>query len=215
MLSVQSFTFNPFQENTFVLSNERKDCFIIDPGCAERYEKEELLNYLQSNQLNPIRLINTHGHIDHIMGNQFIFDHFNLKPQIHQADLKTLQQAPEYAHLYGINIEPSPEPEVFLKGGENIRLGENKFDLVFVPGHSPGHIALICHDEKVVIGGDVLFEGSIGRTDLPGGDMDTLLKSIKDEFFSLPDDYTVYSGHGNKTTIGKERKSNPFLQGLK
>lgn len=212
MLTIQKFTFSPFSENTYVLLNEEKQAIIIDPGCFEAWEEEELQNFIENSQLNVSRLLNTHAHIDHVFGNKFCADKWKLKLELHEKDIPTLKRMPAAAELWGIKgYKESPMPELFLTEGQKIILGKDELEIVFVPGHAPGHVAFISHAQKFVIGGDVLFEGSIGRTDLPGGSLEILMQSIKNKFLILPDDYVVYSGHGGETTIGRERKTNPFI----
>lgn len=213
MITIKSFTFNPFQENTYVLSDSSKKCLIIDPGCYNSNERDELTSYIKSNRLTPVKLLNTHCHIDHIMGNKFIHETYKVDLEIHKDDLDLLQGLTRIADLYGIpNVEESPLPTSFLNEGDKIALGDSELDILFIPGHSPGHVVFISHSQKFVIGGDVLFYGSIGRTDLPGGDHQTLIDGIKKKLFALPDDFKVYTGHGPETTIGYEKKTNPFLQ---
>ena len=212
MITIQGFTFNPFEENTYLLYDETKECVIIDPGCSNKTEREELVDFIQSEGLKPVRLLNTHCHIDHVFGNAFIAKKYNLGLEIHREDLQTLHSLPQVSHLYGLNAEESVEPSVFLNEGDQIKFGNSLLDIVFTPGHSPGSICFISHADKLVVGGDVLFHGSIGRTDLPGGDHQTLLSSIREKLFVLEDDYTVFSGHGSETNIGFEKKNNPFLK---
>lgn len=207
------FTFNPFQENTYLIVSN-KQAVIIDPGCFDGREKKELESYILENELTPVRLLNTHCHIDHILGNRFVSDRWNLLPELNEKDLDILKALPNYGHMFGVGVlEESPLPENYLNEGDVIEFGDVKLDILFVPGHAPGHIIFINHAEKYVIGGDCLFRESIGRTDLPGGDHQTLLDSIRAKMFTLPDDYVVYPGHGPETTIGYEKKNNPFLNG--
>ncbi len=211
MIQITSFTFNPFQENTYVLHSDGK-AILIDPGCSDRDEEQELEAFLNDNALVPIRLVLTHAHIDHILGNAWVHRQYGLKPELHAADVPILENGPRVAAMYGIPYEPSPEHGRLITKGEKIKLGEDELEVLFVPGHSPGHIALFSKDQRFVIAGDVLFRGSIGRTDLPGGNMETLLNSIRSELFTLGDDVKVYCGHGPETTIGIEKRSNPFLR---
>lgn len=212
MTAVTYLTNNPFQENTYILYDETKECIIIDPGCFYGHEKEALVGYIQQHDLKPVRLINTHCHIDHVFGNKFVADTYGLGLEIHQGELVVLQAIPQVAQMYGIPYkEPSPEPTRYIAAGELIEFGNTKLEARFTPGHSPASLSFYCAESGFIIGGDVLFQGSIGRTDLPGGNMATLLKSIETHFLSLDDDTLVYSGHGNSTTIGAERQSNPFL----
>ena len=212
MITIQGFTFNPFQENTYILFDETKECIIIDPGCSNKEEREEMVQFIKDEGLKPVKLLNTHCHIDHVFGNSFIAKKYDLGLEIHKDDLQTLHSLPQVSHIYGLNAEESVEPSSFLNEGDQIQFGNSTLDIVFTPGHSPGSICFISHTDKFVIGGDVLFYGSIGRTDLPGGDHATLLKSIREKLFILDDDYAVFSGHGEETTIGFERKHNPFLK---
>ena len=213
MIHVKQFTFNPFQENTFLLYNDTKTGAIIDPGCYEKHEKEELRNFININDIKLSRLLNTHCHIDHVFGNKFVADEFNLELEMHELDLPVLNSVSRVADLYSIpNVDESPQPSIFLEEGMKIELGNDTLDIIFVPGHAPGHIAFISHADRFVIGGDCLFQMSIGRTDLPGGDHETLLTSIREKFFTLPDNYTVYCGHGSETNIGFEKQHNPFLK---
>ncbi len=211
MLTVKSFTFGPFAENTYVLYDATGECVIVDPGCYDDSEKSALSGFIAEHKLKPVLLLNTHGHIDHVVGNKFVFDTYGLKPLIHKEDLKTLRSLMTVAHLYNLNAEASPEPSGFLAEGDKVKFGETELGVLFTPGHSPGSICFVHPAQKIIIGGDVLFYGSIGRTDLPGGHHQTLLDSIANKLMVLEDDFTVYSGHGQKTEIGFERKNNPFL----
>ncbi len=213
MINVKQFTFNPFQENTFVLFDDTNECVIIDPGCHTREEETELADFIAQQGLKPVRLISTHSHIDHVLGNYFVFKTYDLTPTIHNKDLDTLIRVKDYAHVYGFNdYQPSPEPTEFLIEKTNVQFGNSSLEVRFVPGHAPGHIVLVSMEDSFVINGDCLFYGSIGRTDLPGGDHETLLDSIRRELFTLPDHFVVYTGHGPSTTIGFEKGHNPFLR---
>ena len=211
MLKVASFTFNPFQENTYVVHNGQQG-ILIDPGCWNTAEERELEAWFHENGIAPVRLVLTHAHIDHVMGCAWAHKALGLLPELHRADLSLLRAAPRQGQMYGVPCEPSPEPERFIEAGSRIALGDDALRVLFVPGHAPGHTALFSEGERFVIAGDTLFRDSIGRTDLPGGDTETLLSSIREQLFPLGDDVTVYSGHGPETTIGRERRSNPFLR---
>lgn len=211
MLHIVPFTFNPFQENTYVVHNGR-EAVLVDPGCWNGGEEHELETYLDGNALTPVRLVLTHAHLDHVFGCAWVEQRYGLRPWMHRADLDLLHGAPAQGRMYGVHCEPSPEPEGFLEEGDTIALGNARMEVLFVPGHAPGHIALFCREERTVIVGDVLFNRSIGRTDLPGGDLGTLLKSITTKLLPLGDEVVVHSGHGPATTIGAERRSNPFLK---
>ncbi len=213
-MKIQRFTFNYFQENTYVLYDSTNECVIIDPGCSNREEEKELVKFIEDKNLKPVLLLNTHCHIDHILGNAFVSITYGLSLHIHKNDLHVLNAGPRIAESYGFPYTPSPQPGHFLEEGQKINFGETVLDIVFTPGHSPGSVCFINHSEKVVIGGDVLFQGSIGRTDLPGGDFQTLADSIKARLYTLPDDYTVYPGHGGETTIGVEKITNPFVRAI-
>ncbi len=211
MITVNSFTFGPFEENTYVLHDETMQCIILDPGCYTADEKRELADFIEINKLKPVKLINTHAHIDHMLGNNFVAGKYNLKLEMNEHDVKLLKAAPTYGQMWGINAEPSPDPDVLLKEGDVVEFGNSKLEALFTPGHSEGSISFYCREDDFVIAGDVLFYGSIGRTDLPGGNFDTLISSIKEKLFPLGDSCKVYSGHGPETSIGFEKENNPFL----
>lgn len=213
MITVEQHTFNPFQENTFIIYDETKEALVVDPGCYFPEEREHLKSLIASKELHLKGVISTHSHLDHVFGNKFVMEEFNVGLTIHKEDLQTLKLLKATADKYGVpNVEESPEPTNFIKEGEQIKFGNSTLDVVFVPGHAPGHIAFISHEDNFVINGDCLFQGSIGRTDLPGGNMEQLLDSIRTQLFTLPDNYTVYCGHGPSTTIGYEKINNTFLQ---
>ncbi|MEY4594702.1 MAG: hypothetical protein RIQ47_1112 [Bacteroidota bacterium] len=211
MITIKSFVFNPFEENTYVVSDDTGECIVVDPGCYAPAEQTKLADYISKNNLKPVMLINTHAHLDHILGNAFVASRWNLSPVLHADDLQLLRAAPLYGDMWGIRPEASPDPERFLQEGDVVHFGNTTLQVLFVPGHCPGHIALYSESEQVVFSGDVLFKGSIGRTDLPGGNLDVLLESIHRKMLTLPEDTKVYSGHGPATTIRQERMSNPFL----
>lgn len=208
---VKSFTFNPFQENSYILSDDTRKCIIVDPGCYNNSEEQELLDYINENNLEPVRLINTHAHIDHVFGNRFIAEKFKLPLELHLLDVPVLEMAEQSAMKYGLEYTPSPKASVFIEEGDMVDFGNTKLDVLHVPGHAPGHIVLYNKSDKVIIGGDVLFRGSIGRTDLPGGNHDDLITNIKEKLFTLEDDIVVFSGHGPETSIGYEKTHNPFF----
>ncbi|CAN5238976.1 MBL fold metallo-hydrolase [soil metagenome] len=211
MITIKSFAFNPFYENSYVLSDETGECVIIDPGCHNEEEEQELKAYIEKNKLKPVKLINTHCHIDHVFGNPFVAETWNLPLEIHPQDLIVLESFPKVCELYGFNGKIQPDAVMSLEEGTQVKFGNSAMEIFFTPGHSPGSVSFYNANEKFLISGDVLFQGSIGRSDLPGGDYETLLRSIKEKLLVLPDDIDVYSGHGAPTKIGIERKSNPFL----
>lgn len=213
MLQIHTFTFNAFQENTYILENtDTKDCIIIDPGCSDVNERKRLSTFIEKEGLKPVRLINTHCHIDHVLGNQYVHDTYGLDLEAHEGEIPVLESCVQVSAMYGISYTPSPAIKSYLAHGDTVELGDIRLEVRFTPGHSPASVCLIDHDSKQVLGGDVLFMGSIGRTDLPGGSYQTLIDSIKSQLLTLEDDYQVYPGHGGPTTIGRERLTNPFLQ---
>ncbi|HEY3401942.1 MAG TPA: MBL fold metallo-hydrolase [Ohtaekwangia sp.] len=210
MLRLQRFEFNPLQENTYVLFDSTRECVIIDPGCYDPEEKDELARFIKENNLIVKMLLNTHGHVDHVLGNAFVKNTYSVKLYISKEDEATLRAVKVYAPHYGFFQYDEAEPDEFLIEGDVIKFGQQQLKVLFVPGHAPGHIAFYHEEQKLIVAGDVLFYNSIGRTDLPGGNFDTLIKSIHEKLFTLPNDVTVYPGHGPETTIGFEKKTNPF-----
>ena len=212
MIHIQSFTFNPFSENTYVLSDESGEAVIIDPGCYTKEEYQELYNYLETNNLKPVKIINTHAHIDHVLGIAAVKGKYNIPFSLHKLDEPLLKAVKTYASNYGFAQFDEPEIDNYMEEGDLIKFGNSALKVIFVPGHAPGHVAFVNDEQQFVIGGDVLFRNSVGRTDLPGGNMSILLNSIRTKLFTLGDDYTVYAGHMEPTTIGYEKKNNPFLK---
>ncbi len=212
MLSVQPFTFNPLQENTYVLYNEKKECCIIDPGCYFDYEEKAVLDFVQQNGLKPVLLLNTHCHLDHIFGNHFIHQTFGLPLHLHPLEEQVLQFGPATGQKWNLEFTNYNGPLQFITETDVLKLGDEELHILFTPGHSPGSISFYSKAHKFLISGDVLFEGSIGRTDLPGGSFDVLETSIKTQLYTLPSDVIVHPGHGESTTIGDEAKTNPFVK---
>lgn len=210
MIQIQPFVFNPLQENTYVLFDETKECVIIDPGCYTREEQDELSNFIQNQQLKVIMLLNTHCHVDHVLGNAYVKEKYKTRLLIPAKEKATLLAVKAYAPSYGFYQYQETDPDGFLEEEDVIKFGHQTLRVLFVPGHAPGHVAFYHEKDKSVIAGDVLFYNSIGRTDLPGGDFDTLIESIHRKLFSLPDDVKVFPGHGPATTIGFEKRTNPF-----
>jgi len=211
MIQVHKLTFNPFQENTYILSDETSECVIIDPGCYTKEEQERLKKYIQDNNLSPVKLINTHCHIDHVLGNYFVAKEWDLKLGFHEADVPTLAGIESYAGLYGFDgYQMSPEADYFIDEGDVVAFGNSEIQVLFGPGHAPGHLAFYSIEDNFVINGDILFQGSFGRVDLPGGDFDTLKKTIVEKMFNLPEQMIVYTGHGPETSIGIEKENNPI-----
>lgn len=212
MLQLRSFTFNPFQENTYILFNENKECWIIDPGMFDEREQKVLTEYIDQHNLLPQAIINTHAHIDHILGIDFVAQRYNIPFYLHEAELPILNNATNTARMFGFAYDGVKTAAQFISEHENLKLGSDELEVRFVPGHSPGSIAFYNAKENWVISGDTLFHGSIGRTDLLMGNHETLINSIKTHLLSLPDETIVYSGHGAPTTVGNERNSNPFIR---
>lgn len=213
MLNVHFFTFNAFQENTYVISNHKNDCWIVDPGMYEEREIEEFISFLDQKQLTPRAIINTHAHLDHIFGVQALKNKYNIPFHIHALEQPVLDRGQETAAMFGFDFGNVPVAEGYTPHNKSLLLGEDEVMVLLTPGHSPGSISFYHAAGNWVIAGDVLFNGSIGRTDLPGGDYDTLINSIKTQLYTLPDNTTVLSGHGEPTTIGEEKKHNPFVKG--
>lgn len=213
MLGIQTFTFNAFAENTYVVFDRQTlDCMIVDPGCYSEEEKQTLRDFIDRENLRVIRLLNTHCHLDHVFGNKFVAQTWQLTPEIHRKELILLEHFPATCRMYGIAAcEPSPLPSSFLEPGMVFTLGNFQFSVLFTPGHSPGSVSFYCAQAGVVLSGDTLFFESIGRTDLPGGSHETLIKSIREQLFVLPGDTIVLSGHGEDTTIRHEQEYNPFF----
>ncbi len=216
MIEIKSFVFNPFMENTYVLYDESNEAVIIDSGCYEKEEQQQLSDFITEKGLKVVKLLNTHGHIDHVFGNQWVKDYFKVPLLIHPKDEETLRSVKVYAPNYGFANFQESTPDGYLEEGDQLTFGNATMEILFTPGHAPGHIVFYNMEQNICIGGDVLFDGSIGRTDLPGGDYDTLIKSIHEKIFPLGDEMVIYSGHGGPTTIAKEKVSNPFCAiGLK
>lgn len=211
MIQLHQFVFNDFSENTYVLWDDTNQCVIIDPGCYYANEREDLKKFIDGKKLQPVLLLDTHCHVDHVFGNKWVKENFNVPFYAHQADLFLLNAAGATGSIYGLFVEPSPQPDRFIREGENISFGNSTMKIFEVPGHSPGSVCFYGEKEKLLISGDVLFRGSIGRFDLPGGDYGTLMQSIFSKLMILPDEVKVYSGHGPATTIGEERRTNPFV----
>jgi hydroxyacylglutathione hydrolase len=212
MLTVKSFTFSPVQENTYVLSDEKDACCIIDPGCYFGNERATLQEYVEQEGLTPKYLLNTHCHLDHVFGNKFVYETWDLPLHLHEKEKPVLEDAPTSGLAWGLPFENYRGPLIFLSAGGEVTLGENELKILFLPGHSPGSIGFWCEAQGFLIGGDVLFRESIGRTDLEGGDHATLLRSIREQLWPLPDETVVWPGHGEPTTIGWEKAHNPFLR---
>ena len=212
MITIKRLEFNPFRENTYVISDDTGECIILDPGCQEPEERDILLEYIGKSQLKPVKIVNTHCHIDHILGVAFLHDQFKLPFLIHRLEKPLLKASIAQGEFFGLEVQTPPEPTDFLTEGDTLTFGNSVFGVIHIPGHSPGGIVLFNKDQQCMFTGDVLFQGSIGRTDLPGGDYDSLVSSIRQKLLILDPEIRAYPGHGPDTTIGIEIKSNPFFQ---
>lgn len=207
---IKTFVFNPFQENTYLIIDETKKAIVIDPGCYERHEQVEFDDYIKEEGIELIGIYSTHSHIDHVLGNAHIQNKYKTPLMIFKKDEETLKSVKSYSSNYGFHQYQEAEISGYFEENEMIEVGDTHLKVMFTPGHAPGHVVFINEKDNYVINGDVLFQSGIGRTDLPGGDFDTLIQSIHQKMFKLPDDMVVYTGHGQPTTIGTEKKFNPF-----
>lgn len=211
MLHIKSFTFNPFQENTYLLYDDSNEGTLIDPGCYDLAERQELMDFVLSKNIKVTQLLNTHCHIDHVLGNAWAKRVFGVKLKIHRDEIPVLKSIEAYASNYGFAGYESTEADEFLVEGQEIKVGQETLKVLFVPGHAPGHVVFYHESSKQCIAGDTLFRGSIGRTDLPVGNHNLLLEKIKSELFTLPEETIIYSGHGPETNIAFEKEHNPFV----
>ncbi|MCA6364339.1 MAG: MBL fold metallo-hydrolase [Bacteroidetes bacterium] len=210
MLQLNTFVFNPFYENTYLLFDDTSECIIIDPGCFNADEQQELADFIEKNNLKPVRLINTHCHLDHVLGNHFVSSRWNLGLEIPVNEQSVLDRYELSCQLYGVPGDLQPPVAKHIEAHEHISFGNTTLEIIFAPGHSPGHFCYYHAPSATLIGGDVLFRESVGRTDLPGGNTAQLMQSIREKLFVLPENTTVYPGHGPYTTIGHEKIHNPF-----
>lgn len=212
MINVAVLPFNSFQENTYVLSDETKACVIVDPGNNNDRENEKISQYIDQNGLKPAMIVNTHGHVDHLLGVKYLQDTYHIPFALHGDDAFMLPGIPMQGRLYGFEIEDSPVMDIDLSQEKTIKFGNSELEILHVPGHSPGHVALYSKESGFLLSGDVLFWGSIGRTDLPGGDYRQLMTSIIGKILPLGGGVVVYPGHGRSTTISQELDRNPFIR---
>jgi len=211
MINIERFAFNSFQVNTYVLWDDTKECAIVDPGCYDESEEEELFGFILKEGLKPVRLLNTHCHIDHIVGVASVSRKYNLKPEAHPDCLPFIRHAEKIGYVYGFDRLETMDPQLPLKAGDIIRFGKSELEIIETPGHANGSLCFISHEGKFIITGDVIFYQSIGRTDLPTGNYDVLIRNIREKILTLPRDYRIFAGHGPETTVGFEAYSNPFL----
>jgi hydroxyacylglutathione hydrolase len=213
-MKIKTLTFNAFQVNTYILYDDTKECVIIDPACYEPHEEQALFDFIEKEGLQVKALLLTHGHVDHILGCQSVAEKYNLTPLMHNDALPFLEKSPEQGMMFGFDVRKPDIPDQFIKEGDIITFGHQKLQTILAPGHANGSLCFYNEPEKVLISGDVLFQGSIGRTDLPTGSYELLIGSIVNKLMKLPDDVIVFPGHGPDTTIGQERQYNPFLQDM-
>jgi len=211
MITIRTLVFNPFSENTYILYDETKECVIIDPGCCDNKEQAEIISFIEEKELTVKYILITHGHIDHVLGVNFLKNKLSVPVWVPKEEESTYNAVSSYAVSYGFKDYTHTPADYLIEKGEVINFGSSSLTTIFAPGHSAGHVAFINVDENICIGGDILFSGSIGRVDLPGGDYDTLIKSIKEKIFVLNESMVIYPGHGPTTTVKQEKETNPFF----
>jgi hydroxyacylglutathione hydrolase len=210
-MNIKKFTFNPVEVNAYVLWDDTLECVIIDPACFYPHEEQQLKSFIETQHLKPVKLLNTHGHFDHLMGNAFVEKTWGVKSEIHKEDNYLVEQASTQSLFFGMSMPKPPLPGHFFEDGEIITFGHSALKVIFVPGHSPGCVALYSETDQLLIAGDILFFGSVGRTDLPKGNHEQLIAGIKKKLMILDPRVKVYCGHGPETNIGAEKMNNPFL----
>lgn len=211
MISIKKFTVNPLQENSFVVYDESSECIFVDPGFYFPEEREKVKRYILEHNLKPLFIANTHCHFDHILGVEFVRREYGIDFLTHRDDAFWVEAAIEQGEMFGFQIEAVGEPDAFFGENDLIEFGNSSLRVIHIPGHSPGHVVFYSEADKVLLSGDIIFKGSIGRTDLPGGNFNQLVSGIHDKLFTLPADVNILCGHGPSTTIGSEKLSNPFL----
>ncbi len=212
MIQIECFTFNTFGVNTYVLYDETLEAVIVDAACYEPFEKQGLADFIQDSRLKIVRNTNTHSHIDHILGNQFILDKYGISPEYHKAGHPFVTEAKEIGLNFGYTLDAVPWATAYINDNDEIRFGHSVIKVLYTPGHADGSVCFYSEADGFVITGDVLFRDTIGRTDLPSGDLEKLMESIKTRLFTLPENTVVYPGHGPETTIGYEMANNPFIR---
>jgi glyoxylase-like metal-dependent hydrolase (beta-lactamase superfamily II) len=215
MITIQDFCFSPFQENTYVLYNELKEAIIIDPGCYTRIEEKILTDFIRKENLKPILLLNTHCHLDHVFGNNYVSETYGLTAHIHPNEQIVLDRLPEAAAKWGVPTDAYKGPIQYIQEGEMIQFGTDQFKVLLTPGHSPGSVCFYHAEQDLMMCGDLIFKDGVGRTDLPGANPSDLIKSIREQIFPLPDSLTIYSGHGPSTTWGREKEHNPYIKHIR
>lgn len=210
-LCIKTLVYNAFQVNTYIVYDESGNTLVIDPACYTTREQEHLADFISKNNLKVSHMVNTHCHVDHVLGNEFIFQKYGIRPMIHRSGLVFFEHLVVHANTFGFDVENIVYPEEYLEDGDEIKLGEETINILYTPGHAEGSICLAYEKEKWIVTGDLLFFMSIGRTDLPTGSLETLLASVRNKIFIYDDTYVLYPGHGQSTTVGFERKNNPYL----
>lgn len=210
-MDIKTFHFNPIMVNTYILSDETGEAVIVDPGNCQSYEDAQIRDYVASKNLKIKYIINTHPHIDHIAGNPWCVSEYHPELLMHEAGMPIYNKAFAYAVAFGLEIEKMPDPDRFLKEGDVVTFGNQQLSVSYTPGHCDGSICLYSADNKVIITGDLIFEQCVGRSDLPSGNEALLQQSIREKILTLDDDVTILSGHGDSTTVGRERRSNPYI----
>jgi glyoxylase-like metal-dependent hydrolase (beta-lactamase superfamily II) len=210
-MKIYRAVFSPIQVNTYIISGNGKECVIIDCGCYGGAEELKLEEMLSARDLKPVKLLDTHCHLDHVFGNRFMLERYGLRPWFHEGDRYNYQNSPRHSLMFGLSMEPPPDPEGYLFDRQVISVAGMTLQVIAVPGHSPGGIAFYSEADGVVFTGDALFAGSIGRSDLPGGDHEQLIENIRERLFALPPETVIYPGHGPDTTIREEVENNPFF----
>jgi len=211
VMKIYKEVFSPIDVNTFIITGDDSSCIVIDCGCYGKAEEKRLADLLSSLTLEPVLLLNTHCHLDHIFGNGMMLEKYGLRSWFHEGEKFNHITSPKHALMFGLSMEPPPEPAGYLSDGEIITSSGLDLEVIAVPGHSSGGVAFYSGESGVIFTGDALFAGSIGRSDLPGGNHHQLLDNIRNRLFTLPPDTVVYPGHGPETTIGEEIRSNPFF----
>jgi hydroxyacylglutathione hydrolase len=211
-MNIKKFTFNPVEVNALLIWDETLECVIIDPACYYVKEEQHLKLFIETHNLKPVALFNTHGHFDHLMGNFFVEKTWGLMSGIHKGDNYLVELAANQAMIFGMSMPKPPLPGQFIEDNQILSFGNSSLKVIHVPGHSPGSVAFYSDKEQLLIAGDILFSGSVGRTDLPHGNHEQLITGITEKLMVLSPGVTVYCGHGPETTIGDEKRSNPFLR---
>ncbi|MDR3351052.1 MAG: MBL fold metallo-hydrolase [Prevotellaceae bacterium] len=210
-MQLKVFYFNELRVCTYVLWDETKECIIVDPGCESESERQRLRKFIAENELKPVLIVNTHAHFDHVLGNLFVAKTYSIPSAMHEGDAPLLAKVAQQSAMFGLAVAQPPMPGRLLTEEEPVRFGHSQLQALCTPGHSPGGICLYAEDDRFVLSGDTLFQESIGRTDLPGGNYEQLIDSIRNKLMTLPDDVKVFPGHGPATSIGYERRNNPFI----